>query len=387
MRERDPLRHIIGTCAAQIGAITTPILSPLIIGGLIAGLDLGEVEAGSLITAELLVIGVTSMLIAPLVARYPHHILAISGALLLVVAQHFSSKVGDLSALYAWRILAGVAGGCLMATANAAIARASSPTLLYGLAWAAGYPATAAMAIGITANNEIVTFDIVYRWLTLCIAIAIPLMWFVPRHGATDSVKGMPAGTWLPGALLMIGILLIGISMMAYYAFLERIAVNIDATSAQTGQIIAAAQVAGIMGGLLAAPVANKLGVVKALVGTSTLHALVIMVAILTGSVLVLGVAAFIEAILFIIMTPLMFSVAAQIDTKGRWAAIAGGVFVLSTAFGPIIGGVIIAYISYNALAWLQPLATLPAIIFFLKVNQSSTGGEKDGPGKTGSTA
>ncbi len=375
MQERDSLSHILGTCAAQIGAITTPILSPLIIGGLIVGLDLGEVEAGSLITVELLVIGVTSMLIAPLVARYPHHILAISGALLLVVAQHFSGKADDLSTLYTWRILAGLAGGCLMATANAAIARAKSPTLLYGLAWAAGYSATAAMAIGITTSNDIVTFDIVYRWLTLCIAIAIPLMWFVPRHGATETIKGLPAGTWLPGILLMTGILLIGISMMAYYAFLERIAVNIDASSEQTGQIIAAAQVAGIMGGLLAAPVASKLGIVKALIGASTVHALVIMLAILTSSVLVLGIAAFIEAILFIIMTPLMFSVAAQIDNKGRWAAIAGGVFVLSTAFGPIIGGLIIENISYNALAWLQPLATLPAIVFFMKVNQASTQG------------
>ena len=387
MAERDPIKHIIGTCAAQIGAMTTPILSPLIIGGLIVGLDLGEVEAGSLITAELLVVGITSMLMAPLVARFPHHILAISGALLLVVAQYLSGKTSGLSELYTWRILAGVAGGCLMATANAAIAQAKSYTLLYGLAWAGGYSATAVLAISITAIYDPVSYETVYTWLALCIAIAIPFMWLLPRHGKSDSAQGLPSGTWVPAMLLMTGIMLIGISMMAYYAFVERIAVNINASSAQSGQIIAAVQVAGIIGGLLAAPVASRLGVLRALVSVSVLHALVIMLAVFTDTVLILGMAAFVEAIFFIIMVPLMYSLAAQIDLKGRWAAVAGGVFTLSTAFGPIIGGLLIENISYNALAWLQPVATLPAIILFLQVNRTASCGENDGPGKTGSTA
>jgi len=65
MQPRDPVQYIIANCAAQIGAISTPIISPLIIGGLIVGLGIGEIEAGGLITVELLVIGVTSLVLAP----------------------------------------------------------------------------------------------------------------------------------------------------------------------------------------------------------------------------------------------------------------------------------------------------------------------------------
>ena len=124
MKTRDPIRHIIGTCAAQIGAIATPILSPLIIGGLIVGLSVGEMEAGTLITVELLVIGITSMILAPMMARLSHHVLAIAGAIVLILGHVLSSQSADISELYTWRVLAGLGGGCLVATVNAAIAQA-----------------------------------------------------------------------------------------------------------------------------------------------------------------------------------------------------------------------------------------------------------------------
>ncbi len=139
MQPRDPVQHIIGTCAAQIGAISTPIISPLIIGGLIVGVGIGEIEAGGLITVELLMIGVTSLVLAPLMVRIPHHLLAITGALTMILAHTLSTQVTDMSGLYPWRILSGLGCGCLVATVNASIAQARSPVRLYGLAWAAGY--------------------------------------------------------------------------------------------------------------------------------------------------------------------------------------------------------------------------------------------------------
>jgi len=376
MKQCDPLRHIIGTCAAQIGAISTPILSPLIIGGLIAGLDIGEVEAGGLITTELLVIGITGMAVAPLMVRIPHHVLGIAGALVLIIAQGLSSIAPDLSGLYLWRTLAGIAGGCLVATVNAAIARAASPTLLYGLAWAAGYIVTAVLAILITETTATVTYTIVYFYLAVALALILPLLWFLPRYGGEPAPAALPREGIVSGLMLMAGVMLIGISTMAYYAFLERLAVRIDATAAETGRVVAGAQVAGIIGGLMAAPVAGRLGVFRALVMTTVLHGVTIVIAVYAGAVLVLGIAAFCEAVLFIIMIPLMLTLAARIDRRGRWAAATGGVFILSTAFGPYAGALLIETAGYNAIVWLQLLATIPAIAVFLRVDRTS--------GKTG---
>ncbi len=372
MKPLDPISNIIGTCAAQIGAITVPILSPLIIGGLIVGLGVSEIEAGSLITVELLVVGITSLLLAPMMARLSHHLLAIAGAMVLILAHVLSSQSVDISELYTWRVLAGLGGGCLVATVNAAIAQARSPTLLYGLSWAAAYTVTAILAIVITKTSDIISFDIVYKHMAIATFLVLPLIWLVPRHGGGTTPAPLPADSIGTGCLLMLGITFICISMMAYYSFLAQLAVSIDASPAQTGWIVAAVQIAGIIGGLSAAPLAKKLGVIKALVLTTVLHVIAITMAVITDNIFVLGIAAFCEAVLFIIMTPLMFTLAAQIDKKGRWAAAAAGVFVLTNAFGPVIGAVLIESSGYGAIAWLQLSAAVPAIYIFIRVNQKS---------------
>ena len=179
--------------------------------------------------------------------------------------------------------------------------------------------------------------------------------------------------TLLSGCLLSLGITLIGVSMMAYYAFLGQFAVRIDANAAQTGWIIATAQLAGIVGGLSAAPLSNRLGVIKALVIATVLHVGAIVVAVSTQHILILGLAAFCEAVLFIIMTPLMFTLAARIDNKGRWAAAVGGVYVLSTSFGPVIGAMLMENYGPMSIAWFQVLAALPAVYLFVKVNRRSS--------------
>jgi MFS family permease len=67
-----------------------------------------------------------------------------------------------------------------------------------------------------------------------------------------------------------------------------------------------------------------------------------------------------------------MLTLAANIDKKGRWAAAAGGAFIISTAFGPIVGAALIETKGYASIAWLQVLGTLPAIYIFVRVNKNS---------------
>ncbi len=186
---RDPLRHIIGTCSAQVLAFSPAILSPLTVGSLINGLQIGEVEAGALVTVEFLVMGITSILVAPVSVRISYRLLALAGGILLL-----------------------------------------------------------------------------------------------------------------------------------------------------TG------------------------------------HALTITLAVWTDSVIVLGLVAFFEAVLFIIMIPLMLTLAAGIEARGRWAAIAGGVFVISTAIGPVIGAFLIEETGYDAIAWIQWPAVLLAVGIFVWVNRSRVG-------------
>ncbi len=365
---RDTVTHVSGVCAAQALAITTAILSPLAVGSLIIGLEIGEVEAGALITAELLVLGTTSILMAPLGVRIPYRILALAGGIMVISGHGGAATATGLNELYPWRLLAGIGCGCLLATVNAAIAQARNPDLLYGLAWAAAYSFSSVMAIAITENNELVTYQVLYGALAITQLLLLPLLWFVPDHGNPRTSISLPAGSIRAGCMLMAGIILMGVSVMVYYAFLERLAAQIGAAPAAAGRIVAAAQVAGIVGGLLAAPVARRFGLTVGLCAATILHALAISLAVWTSSVLTLGIIAFFEAVLFIIMIPLMLTLAAGIDDKGRWAATAGGVFVLSTALGPFFGALLIQQAGYDAIAWVQWPAALLAVTIFTRV-------------------
>ena len=246
-------------------------------------------------TVELLTIGFIRHRCCTLIARVPHHLLAIAGATVFILASVGSARVVDFNELYLWRILAGIGCGCLVTTANAAIAQSRAPILLYGLAWAAAYAVTAALAIAITETNETVTANIVYGWLAGALIIFLPLLWLLPKQGAKAAASPFPWETLRTGSRLMLGIMIFGISMMAYYAFLERLATSIGASPAVTGRIIAASQIAGIAGGLIAAQVATTFGLLRSLLSATVLHALVIVFAIWTEQALLLGIAAFCE--------------------------------------------------------------------------------------------
>ena len=100
---------------------------------------------------------------------------------------------------------------------------------------------------------------------------------------------------------------------------------------------------------------------------------IMIGVAVWTSRILALGVAAFCEAILFIMMIPMMLTLAAKLDKKGRWVVIAGGAFTLSVAVGPIAGGTLIKGFGYEGIALLQFFTALPAVYIFVQVDRIIT--------------
>ena len=364
---RDPIRNIIGTCAAQTSAIASSLLAPLFIGALIVSFGVGETDVGTLITVELFVIGVVSIAIASNMHRVPHHWFAIGGTGVTIVACLLTVRTQNFGDLYLWRIVAGLGCGVVMATVNAAIAQARSPVLLYGLGWATAYVLTASIALGTTHGVEILSFERPYTWLAGALLLLMPVLWLLPRHTSVSTVDALPPGSFVTGCVLMSGIAMIGVSMMAYYAFVERLAHATGASSEIAGRIVAGVQVGGVVGGLIAAPMATRFGLLRALVVGTLAHGLAVVLAIQAASPLLLGIVAFLEGVTFICITPIMFALAAEIDRQGRWAAAGAGVLALSTAVGPLLGGALIEGLGYGSLAWLQ-LATMPAVMAFLWV-------------------
>ena len=122
---------------------------------------------------------------------------------------------------------------------------------------------------------------------------------------------------------------------------------------------------AGIFGGGLSIPLAARFGLLKPFVVSTAVHALAVTAAVQSPNLFLLGVPVFSEGVTFIILTPLMLALAAEIDREGLWAAAAGGLFALTAGFGPIVGGWFAENVGFHSLGWLNLIAAVPTIAIF----------------------
>ena len=64
-RAGDPLKFVTAVIAAQVAGGLVTQMSPLVVGGVIIGLELTEQQAGFVAFAEFIVLSLTATVIAP----------------------------------------------------------------------------------------------------------------------------------------------------------------------------------------------------------------------------------------------------------------------------------------------------------------------------------
>ena len=369
MTDRDPIGRIVAACAVNSAALVGTSLTPLIIAGLIIGLNLNETGAGSLVTAEVTAMGITGLVVAPFLGGFPRRTIGLGAAALLLTAHIGAALSQDFQTLLFWRVLAGIGAGALVATVNAVIAAAHRPTRLYGIAMMAAYASTGVLGIIVSRIVEEHAYAGAYGVLAVFTLLLLPLLAMLPGRlqdpkAAKASVNAGPA--WAS----MVAIFLIGLSMMAYYAFVERLGNRLGMPIETIGWVFAGVQVASVVGSGAAAIVGERFGIVKPLLAGAVLHAASIVSAVGAKSTVLFSAAVIAEGLTFLFIWPLMYALVAQLDRSGRWAAAAAGVFMSSTAAGPLLGGVLINQAGYGALGWLAVATVIPAFVIFQRIGR-----------------
>jgi predicted MFS family arabinose efflux permease len=175
----------------------------------------------------------------------------------------------------------------------------------------------------------------------------------------TEKIKDYETGV----ALLFV-ILITGASMMAYFVFVERLGDRLGLSIESIGNIIAWVVLCGSIGAAIAFILEDRFGLMKPLVIGITLHSATMITVIQVQAIPVYVVVTILEAITMVFTLTVLFSIAAKLDNRGRWAAAAGGAFSLSLGVGPYLGGAIIELAGFGALNMLIIICTL--IIYFL---------------------
>ncbi len=365
---KDPLRYVIAASVANGLAFMVPNTSPFVVGALIEGFPMSAERAGFVLTMELVTMGIAALFAAPLTTVVSRRWLAIAGAVLVALANAAVSLevVAGFAALLAARVLAGAGAGLLLATANAAIAESVSPARLYGFALMAGWLSAAVLGPGMAFAVTHFGYRGAYGVWMVFAAIAALLVGGI-GDGKVVGAPGPrgPLGARLAGLAHISGVVLVGLSMMAYFAFVERLGQRAGFTLEAVGYLFAGICVSGALGAGLAGVLGERLGLLGPLVFGTVLHSIAIVVAVDVMNPALFVVGAIGEGFTFMYLLAYQLAAAAALDSTGRWAAATSGAFLVSTGVGPFVGGVLIAGYGFQGLGVLNVAAPLLAIALF----------------------
>ncbi len=367
---KDPARFVVAACAANGFAFIIPNTSPFVIGGLVDAFPMSEAQAGLILTVELIAMGAAALLVSPFMRVIPQRSMALIGALLAAAANAcVVFKVADgYTQLILFRVVAGIGTGLLLAVANAAIASSLSPERLYGVALMLGWFVAAALGPVMAKAAELAHYTGAYGvWMGLALLV-VPLVLGLDQRPAKAQSKWVRGSSAVPGSVHLAGIALVGVAMMAYFAFVERMSLQVGFSLNQTGLLFAGISVAGALGAGLAGTQGGRFGLVWPLVVGTAVHAIAIVAAVGARNQWMFGVAASLEGISYMYLLTYQFGLAATLDHSGRWAAAAGGAMIGSTGFGPYIGGALITYFGSQALTWLVMITAALGAAAFLWV-------------------
>jgi MFS family permease len=327
--------------AAMCLAMTMPWVQPAAVSLLINEMGLSESNAGTVISAELTVLGLVPFVLARFVSRIPQRALGLGGGALVVLVDLGSLLSRGIESLLVLRILAGVGAGAVYTVALASLASANDPVRRYGQCFAASvfYGAGLLAVLPFVLNPHIE--NSLYGVLAAMTLLLWGVLWLLPAQlgeSATLGLQNMAPVTGMAAALATVS-LMFGVLSGSIWAFMFQIGQQTRLSAQALGMVVSAAAIAGLPGSLIAGWVCSRLGMRLAM--TLGLLAFAVPAFLIThsekGAIFAIGSALCAGSTYF--LWPLLLGVAAKSDPSGALSALVGAVFVLGNSLAPAIGG------------------------------------------------
>ena len=371
-RAGDPLKFVIAVLAAQvIGGLVTQ-MSPLVVGGVIIGLELTEQQAGFVAFAEFIVLSITAIAIAPVLPRLSYRSLCFSAAGVAVAAQVLSILLTDLYLVVAVRCIAGVGEGLVYAASLAAVAsRSVNPDKLYGyvqVTWA--ILSTLLFTAGGYLTDMFAHRGIYGMIAGITVFLMVFLRWLpTDVTAATESVKKdvNSAPPWM-GIITLAGIFIYLTASAAIYTFTAPLGERVGLSTSQIGYALTTGSAVGFTGAGLATWLNIRKGRVIPISVFSVAFSIIAIVLCINTHPVVYVVTLVLSVVFFYFSVPYLFGLAAALDQQGRWAAAAGSAYLLGFAVGPAFAGTMIEWYDYIGLGVASVIAAILAWILLLIV-------------------
>ncbi|MCZ6797346.1 MAG: MFS transporter [Gammaproteobacteria bacterium] len=364
-----------------ISAILTGILlsnlsifsAPFYIGALIDGLGLNAIQAGLVNTFEIGAVAGVTLVFANYVDRISLRYLALTGALIILLANLVSLTIDGYLPMLLIRTLAGTGAGLCLAASSALLSRMKDPDRVMGIVLVCNTLTLIVLLSIMGYAKQQWMFSGVIGLLTIVLLLMIPLMLFIPTrpvvaHKAETADSNMDINRAI--GLLGIGLLIVFCLIEGgVLSFSERVATRLGISETDIGKLLALAYAAGLAGASLVALLGDKIPRIFPICTGISLMGIASLVVYHTQSNLLFSIFLCSFTFGFFIAFPYLIGACARLDSNGYWAARASGANLIGVAFAPFMAGTIVSTTSYQTLGLLCFCLALVCLVLALVFN------------------
>lgn len=326
-----------------------------------------------LASIELVAVATTTFALAPRLGRFPMRRLCILAVVLTVIGHGITASLSTLVPLTLARVVAGIGEGCALTVANAVIASFKNPDRSYAQVNTITLVFSMCFLAFLSYLEQAYGHQAVFAALALICLLFTPLIFGLPE--TIDRPSEQPTGEQnSPRAYALLGaLLLFGTGNGAVFAFLLQLAGRTGIASDLLSLSITTWALGGIVGGALAAWLSARASRFLPLATAMLINVISIMALVYFPSVPVYLIVGPIQAGCIYFIMPYLLGSAAALDPSGGCAAAVGGMWMVTGATGPLIGGLLVRSAGYETLSWallVGAVLSLPLLRLATRDNQ-----------------
>ena len=337
-----------------VGLGTTLALSsqsiPFWIVSALKAVGYDDQQASLMVTAELFAMGLTMIIISPVVHRLPFKPMVLCAVIVALASQVISMIADDGIVMTATRACSGVSFGLLFSMATAAGSSAQQPEKTY--AAAGGLLLIIGTLLNPLIGSLFATYGRMGVFVGLCIYClinAVPLL-LIPAgpllHTKLESTEIVETSAVpLTGALGTFSLMfLMAVSMNGVFTFLGQIAERAGLQSAALGAGLALVSLLSALGGVLANRLGTRFGRSAPLIAGFLVLGLDLYALTVTSSPIAFWIFATVAVGCYWFIWPYIFGLAVMIDAKGRVASATGSAKIIAGGLGSAIAGYVVLH-------------------------------------------
>ena len=334
--------------------------------------SLTESSAGFFVSAEFIALAFTAFITAPFLGRLSLRTTCYIAGVVAILCHFLSASVTDYTLLLSLRICAGIAEGIVLAIANAVIASTPDPDRSYAILNTWNVASGVFLLVLITVAPMVLpiakNYTLVFVLIALSCLAMLPLTKHIPKKIGMVENHHIPTNIKISGGLLIAGMLIWGSPSASIWALMFGLGERTTLSSEMVGLVVAAAALGGLVGGTIAARLGGQDGRLKPLIYGFIVHSIIaILISQQTNGTFFMILAPLAIACVYFLL-PYFLGVAAYLDPRGALPATVAGMFLLTGATGPVLGGYLLEVWGFQAIGWSVTIGAIIAFLFILYI-------------------